>query len=400
MSVINQEQFFYLETHNNRNGPGPEPKIRHGIWPGQAVRNWEDKEYWYVEFTNGDAFFHHTIEKLAGADIYNKIKNNEVTLCISNVHEAYHYVIDDIYRDVVIGSGIDPNNILYLTNSADIDQEIEIVSKKYNLPKIRSEFISLFEMVATRQIKDVGYDFAKDTLTKSVYTKKFISLNGQWRPHRLLLVTLLESLNVRHHGHVSLNACSEDFPPMSEMFIEMLKWANNSTEACQLLSENENKIKELGRLYIDTDVNGANNWRGAEYGSLDKQFYEDTYFSVVTETLCSPEFSQKGNTLGRAISEKTFKPMLHRQPFLIVAVPGVLRLLRQLGYKTFSPYIDESYDDEQDVGKRCYKIAKEVERLCNLQDNELQEFLTNCKTIVEHNYNVLSNKTVFNYPMT
>ena len=400
MTVLNQEEFFYLETHNNRVSTPPEPKIRHGIWPGQAVRNWDDKDYWYVEFTNGDAFFHYPIEKLAGKDIYDKIKLGQVTLCISNVHEAYHYVIDDIYRDVVIESGIDPNNILYLTNSADIANEIEIVSKKYNLPKIRSEFISLFEMVAQRETEDAKYQYAHHTLNKPTYDKKFITLNGLWRPHRLLLVSLIKSLNLIHHGHVSLNACTEDFPSMDQMFPEMLKWTAYSTEANQLLIQNEYIVKQLGRLYIDTDINGANNWKGAVYHSLDKSFYEDTYFSVVTETLCSPEFSQKGNTLGRAISEKTFKPILHHHPFMILGVPGVLKLLKQLGYKTFSPYIDESYDDEEDVSRRCYLITKEVERLCELKGEGLQKFLNNCKPIVEHNYNVLMNKKVFNYPMT
>lgn len=400
MTVLNQDEFYYLETHNNRNAPAPELKIRHGIWPGQAVRNWEDTNYWYVEFTNGDAFFHYPIEKLAGPNIYNNIKNGKITLCISNVHEAYHYVIDDIYRDVVIGSKIPPSNILYLTNSADIAEEIEIVSRKYNLPKIRSEFISLFEMVAQRQIQNREYQYAQDTLNKPVYDKKFISLNGLWRPHRLLLVSLLEAWNLRRHGYVSLNACTEHFPPMDQMFPEMLKWTSNCAEAQQLLMHNEALVRQLGRLYIDTDNNGGNNWEGALYHSLDKSFYEDTYFSIVTETLCSPEFSQKGNILGRAISEKTFKPILHHQPFMILGVPGVLRLLRELGYKTFSPYIDESYDDEEDVGKRCYMIAKEVKKLCKLKGDELQEFLANCKAITEFNYNVLINKKVFSYPMT
>lgn len=399
MSVINQEEFYYLETFNNRNEPAPEPKIRHGIWPGQAVRNWDDKDYWYVEFINGDAFFHYPIEKLAGKDIFEKIKNGDITLCISNTHEAYHYVIDDIYRDVVIGSGIDPSNILYLTNSADIAQEIEIVSKKYNLPKIKSEFIVLFEMVGKQYAIDSEHHFARGTLSKTEYDKKYISLNGLWRPHRLLLVSLLEALNVRNQGHVSLNAVTADCPSMSDMFVEMLKWSDNSKEACNLLLSSQDKIRKLERLYIDTETNNEH-WTGAVYDSLHKKFYEDTYFSVVTETLCSPEFSQMGNTLGRAISEKTFKPILHHHPFIIVAVPGVLKLLRELGYKTFSPYIDESYDNEQDVGKRCYMIAKEVERLCNLKGNELREFLTNCKPIITHNYNVLTNKKVFSYPMT
>lgn len=399
MAIINQDSYFYIETHNNRNSIAPEPNIRHGGWPGTAVRNWDDKDYWYVEFINGDAFYHHPIEKLAGPKIYEQIKSGEVILCISHVHEAYHYVIEDIYNDVVIKSGIDPKNILYLTNSADIDKEIVAVSSKLNLPKIRSEFISLFELVAKHELLSRVSEYASNTLDKLAYDKKFISLNGLWRPHRLFLVSLLEALSIRNNGYVSLNACISEYPSMDEMFPEMLKWCAKSEDATQLLLSNESIIKNLDRLYIDTD-NSTIHWQGAVYHSLSKQYYEDTYFSIVTETLCSPEFSAGGNTIGRAISEKTFKPMLHNHPFMIAGVPGVLRLLRKLGYKTFSPMIDESYDDELDAAKRCYMIAKEAERLSDLKDDGLQEFLNKCKPIVEYNLNVLRSKETFAHHMT
>jgi hypothetical protein len=397
MAIINKDNYYYIESYNDRNSTAPEPKIRYTGWPGQAVRNWDDKDYWYVEFINGDAFYHNTIEKLAGTDILNKIRNGQVTLCVSNSHEAYHYVIGDIYHDLVINQRIPASNILYLTNSMDIDKEIEIVSTKLNYPKIKSEYISLFEKVAQDQIEKNKNAYAAISVNKSDYDKKFISLNGLWRPHRLLLVSLLESLNVREQGYVSLNASSTDLPSMTDMFGEMINWTNDSTIK-QLLLDNRERLMSLNQLYLDTDPN--NNWTGAVYNSLDKNYYENTYFSVVTETLCAPNFSQAGNTLGRAISEKTFKPILNRHPFMILGVTGVLRLLRQLGYRTFSPYIDESYDDEPDFVKRSFMIAKETERLCSLRGKDLQDFLINCRSIVEHNFKVLSDKSVFTYPMT
>jgi hypothetical protein len=399
MSLLNQDSYFYIETHNNRNSIAPEPKVRHGGWPGTAIRNWDDKDYWYVEFINGDAFYHYPIEKLAGPEMYERIKKGEVTLCISHVHEAYHYVIEDIYTDVIINSGINPSNVLYLTNSADIDKEIDFVSKKLNLPKIKSEFISLFELVAKHEALTRSNEYATSTLSKLDYNKKFISLNGLWRPHRLLLVSLLEGLKIRQSGYVSLNACVSDCPTMDEMFPEMLKWCSVSDGAINLLLSNESLIKTLDKLHIDTE-SSPTHWHGAVYHSLNKQYYEDTYFSLVTETLCSPEFSAGGNSIGRAISEKTFKPILNNHPFMIAGIPGVLRLLKELGYKTFSPFIDESYDDESNAAKRCYMIAKEAERLCNLKDDKLQEFLNNCKPITDYNLNLLKSKKVFAHQMT
>jgi hypothetical protein len=172
-----------------------------------------------------------------------------------------------------------------------------------------------------------------------------------------------------------------------------------SDGAINLLLSNESLIKTLDKLHIDTE-SSPTHWHGAVYHSLNKQYYEDTYFSLVTETLCSPEFSAGGNSIGRAISEKTFKPILNNHPFMIAGIPGVLRLLKELGYKTFSPFIDESYDDESNAAKRCYMIAKEAERLCNLKDDKLQEFLNNCKPITDYNLNLLKSKKVFAHQMT
>jgi len=399
MAIINEKAFYYVETYDDRNSTPPQPRIKYDSWPGVAVRNWDDRDYWYVEFVNGDAFYHYPIDVLAGPEIFSKIKSGEIMLCISHVHEAYHYVINDIYTDVVIKLGIDPRNILFLTNSADIKNEIDIVSQKYNLPKIRSEFISLFEVVAKKEIRINLQKFAQKTLDKPAYEKKFISLNGLWRPHRLELMCFLESLNLIDKGYVSFNACpTREIPSMDEMFDDLVMWNKQSEESLKLLYDNEAKIKKLSRILLDTESDM--NWQGAVFTSADKKYYENTYFSIVTETLCRPEHSAQGHTLGRAISEKTFKPILHHHPFMILGVKGALSLLKELGYRTFSPYIDESYDNEDDTSKRAYMIAQEAKRLVSLEGSELNDFLAASREIVVYNFMQLISKDVFAYQIT
>jgi hypothetical protein len=399
MAILNQYNYYYINSFNNREGKCEKPEVRvHGGWPGTGIRKWDDKDYYYVEFINGDAFYHHPIEKLVDYETYQKILNGSITLCISHIHEAYHYVIEDIYKDVVIASKIPPSNILYLSNSFDIGNEIDAISKKYNLPKIRSEFISLFEYVGKYEIENRNDCFTTDTLNRLDYTKKFLSFNGLWRPHRLELVSFLEAFNIREQGYVSLNAVPCEIPSMDDMFPRILQWNKDNTCAYNLLMQNEKKVKQLNRLYIDTDPN--QNWNGAPYYSADKKLYENTYFSIVTETLCNPDESGAGITLGRALSEKTFKPIMNCHPFMIVGVKGILKTLKQLGYKTFSPYIDESYDDESDGHKRIYKIAKEAKRLVNLNSFELNEFASFCRDITEYNLQHLKSRNKFNFQMT
>jgi len=73
-----------------------------------------------------------------------------------------------------------------------------------------------------------------------------------------------------------------------------------------------------------------------------------------------------------------------------------------LGYKTFHPYIDESYDLETDDNKRMMMIVNEIERLSNFSDDELRSFIENINPICDHNFNVLNEKQyfVFNEMMT
>jgi hypothetical protein len=107
----------------------------------------------------------------------------------------------------------------------------------------------------------------------------------------------------------------------------------------------------------------------------------------------SPSINYHG--FGRHLTEKVFKTIANKHPALLVSPPHSLIKLRELGYKTFSPWIDESYDLELNDSKRMLKVVAEIKRLCELKPNELLEFLTNVKSICEYNQKVLLNQTTF-----
>ena len=66
-------------------------------------------------------------------------------------------------------------------------------------------------------------------------------------------------------------------------------------------------------------------------------------------------------------------------------------MLRDFGYKTFHPYIDETYDTLVDDEQRITAIVNEIERLCKLSDSAWIEWQHNVESIVLHNYNTLLN---------
>jgi len=93
---------------------------------------------------------------------------------------------------------------------------------------------------------------------------------------------------------------------------------------------------------------------------INTDFFSNAYFNFVVETHFDNE------TI--FLTEKTFKPILNLQPFIIIGNPGSLQLLKDLGYKTFEDVIKESYDNEKDHKERMSQLLKISYDLCNLSD--------------------------------
>jgi hypothetical protein len=199
-------------------------------------------------------------------------------------------------------------------------------------------------------------------------------------------------MNLLDKGFVSLGL-SDDNLNWSTVFDTILELVNKDKDLYSLLSTNKTKIATLPELYLDTPdlVSDRINvtYDSIKHNSTIK-LYEDSYFSIVSET------NFFGHT-GRFLTEKTFKSMLYKHPFLLLCDPFSLPLLKEIGYKTFHPYIDESYDNEPNDTKRLKMILNEVNRLSNFSKDELFEFIDNVKEITIHNHNLLISKPKFTH---
>lgn len=92
------------------------------------------------------------------------------------------------------------------------------------------------------------------------------------------------------------------------------------------------------------------------------------------------------------ITEKTYKAVGCKKPFIVYSTPGTLQAIKALGYKTFHPYIDETYDTIMDPTLRRNAIIEEIKRLSALPNNEFTEIINKCKSLTEHNYKILENE--------
>jgi len=89
-------------------------------------------------------------------------------------------------------------------------------------------------------------------------------------------------------------------------------------------------------------------------------------------------------------TEKMYKPIACQRPFIVFSTPWFLKEFKNLGYKTFHPYIDESYDNIRDDVKRLNAIVAEVERLCKMPQEEFLEVMNKCNEIAKHNFQIMN----------
>jgi hypothetical protein len=110
------------------------------------------------------------------------------------------------------------------------------------------------------------------------------------------------------------------------------------------------------------------------YAMLPIHIYNDSYYSIVSETTWFNHYSQ--------FTEKVAKPIIAKRPFVVFCGQHYLKRLRSLGFKTFSDIIDESYDNESNDYLRWQLAWKQVENLCKLDPYYVYRAL---ESILDHN---------------
>jgi hypothetical protein len=125
-------------------------------------------------------------------------------------------------------------------------------------------------------------------------------------------------------------------------------------------------------------------WQGYDYQDPLTNLYKDILIDVVVES----------HVLGNSFfpTEKTLRPIWLKKPFLIFSNQDYLSYLRQMGFLTFNDYWDENYDGFETTN-RITEMYRTIDRLANMDITELESMYRDMQPILEHNYNLLQEKT-------
>jgi len=207
------------------------------------------------------------------------------------------------------------------------------------------------------------------------FTKVFMSLNRlvtKDRSYRLQLVGEMIARDIHNKGIVSLDLEDRGYGV----------WLDEITKPHSKLSLAGKKIvydniKPLAGSLIADKINPTGDL-SAKVGLDDVLFMKSAFFHVVSETVF---FHPKLH-----LTEKIFKPIVIKRPFILVAAPGNLAYLKSYGFKTFDRWIDESYDQEPDNDRRIAMVASELEKLCKLSDSELRNMHAEMQEVLDYNF--------------
>lgn len=204
------------------------------------------------------------------------------------------------------------------------------------------------------------------------FTKSFCSFNHivrNKRAYRMALTARLLDMDIDINGLVSFHGSSEDC-------------ADEVRYEHSLLSQDQKQLIERHlcsnqQLPLMIDINEVDGDHSAHYGHREHKLWQSFFLHVVNETIFyDPKLH---------LTEKVFKPIVSLRPFILVGAPGNLRYLRGYGFKTFEPWIDESYDDETDPDQRLDLIAREVQKIYAKPLSDLRQIYAEMLPILEYN---------------
>ena len=206
--------------------------------------------------------------------------------------------------------------------------------------------------------------------------KLFLMWNRRFRQHRIEMVLCLEKNNLIDRSYVSFNRNDLERPNVSfESSIDMEYLFMNNPNL-RLTPEIVHKFKQRLPLVLDGET--SVNKMCEDFDNATRPYYQNSLISIITET----NYYETEVTL----TEKSFKPIKEKHPFIIVGVPGALKAMRDMGFKTFGEFWNEDYDEAECPRVRMQRLSYITEQIGAWTPDQIREFRRKVKPILEHNY--------------
>jgi len=345
----------------------------------------QNKEFVYVLMDYGKWTHTTDIFKYIKPKMLNKIRKGKCYFIFDASNEGYSPFFEFPFFDAVYHNckeyNIDPKMVIYLSSNLKDEENIKRYCATKNTVPIHVFPFPAFENAVLPPIADVSTRPKQSQLkiiknqVEEMYTGKFFSsLSRVNRPYRTMSTYFLTTSKIKDEGLVSHDVLSD-----GDLYA-----LNHLVGPMGVTKEQTAEWQKCLPLTIDRS-DFRTNWAvHTDYSDL----YAQTVFHIVNET-------HVNNHQGTALfySEKTFRPLMLCQPFLIWGQAGCNRQLETLGYQPLDEYFDLSFDNEIDPRKRYKMLLKTIEDTCDMlrsmtREEQIEWRFKYSETLM-YNYNVL-----------
>ena len=207
------------------------------------------------------------------------------------------------------------------------------------------------------------------------------------RGHRTTFMSLLNDRGLLDGNLFSTPNDWDSTFSSGEKYLRKWFWERKQYEFYNEHLERLYKLKPKVPTYIDRNHNMLDFDPNTNFSS-DQLMYFNARRNCDIEIIGESEFNGS-----KFITEKFFKAIIFKQPFLILGSVHSLPVIQNMGYKTFAPYINEGYDGNDDIQQRMNMMVEEIERLTHLKRDpaKWQEWYRNITEIITYNYNTYIN---------
>lgn len=324
----------------------------------------------------------------------------------------YHHFYDDQQHGVKFIDCVDEVHWEYLRNNTSaklmhencgetfnmlfVEQIVELIQiRKINPDQlyilVTDDLHKIFLETSLAEKGIVGlhvatYNFLMSNVSLDHYDlpsiKKFSVLSRNYRPARLQLYCSLVEKNLLDdflYSFYNIHPYEKTVFTVNDMITDL---SNAKVDLTDKIVEWLYKVPHT----ISRDDNVYNKWADVTY-----QTVASTDFHIAIETFFEPFLSHVNGQYKKGyapnfITEKLYKPIACKKPFIVFGPQYMLEDIRTLGYKTFSDFINEDYDIEEDSATRLSMIVTEIERILALPTDEYQKIVNSIQGICDYNY--------------
>ena len=282
----------------------------------------------------------------------------------SEIFDVYYEICGEVGRGLPVSD--EDNPLMFFTKFI---QEYQIPNNSFewwveNLDYMNTcpeVFRYLFKYKCTSPTK---YNFSIiDSYKNRRIHKKFLNLSGNIKnnSHRYSLFIYLQSHDILKDSYYSFNS-------IQNTEYDSIHTLENIENVGQSQIHLENNFKLLG---------------------IDSKIVETSFCNIITDIWLNKDI----RSWPKFIYPDIFRSINSYQPFLFVSInhSNYLYKLKELGFRTFSDFWDEGYDNHEYTIDRVSHLIQVIEYINSKTYHEIQQMYFDMLPILKHNYELSSN---------